>query len=139
MQIDKPNILLVEDSPADANLVAEAFEDASLECNLSVIHDGAKAIDFINRVDSGCGNNCPDLVLLDLNLPKASGSAVLERVRASPRCGAAKVLIISSSDTPSDRDRVMGLGADDYFRKPSSLEQFMKLGPMVKAMLRERK
>jgi DNA-binding response OmpR family regulator len=135
MHTGKPNVLLVEDSPADANLVAVALEDAHLECNLLVMQDGAKAIDFIDRLDSGSGKDSPDIVLLDLNLPKASGTAVLERIRSSSRCGGAKVLIISSSDAPADRERAIGLGASDYFRKPSSLEQFLRLGPKVQEML----
>jgi DNA-binding NarL/FixJ family response regulator len=62
---------------------------------------------------------------------------VLERVRLSPKYGMAKVFIISSSDAPTDRERVMKLGASGYFRKPSNLEQFMELGPRVRAMLEE--
>lgn len=92
---------------------------------------------FIDRLDSGTSHACPDLVLLDLNLPKVSGEAVLERVRLSPKCGAAKVFIISSSDAPTDRERAMKLGASDYFRKPSNLAQFIELGPKVRAMLED--
>jgi len=78
----------------------------------------------------------PDLVLLDLNLPKISGEAVLERVRLSPKYGTAKVFIISSSDAPTDRERAMKLGASGYFHKPSNLAQFMELGPRVRAILK---
>ena len=135
MLLRKPNILLVEDNAADANLVAEALNEASVDCNLSVLVDGARAISFIDGVDTGSADDCPDIVLLDLNLPRAGGTAVLERLRSSPRCSHAKVLIISSSDAPSDREGAMSLGASDYFRKPSSLEEFMRLGPRVQAML----
>jgi DNA-binding response OmpR family regulator len=76
-------------------------------------------------------------VLLDLNLPKVGGRAVLERVRSSPKLKKTIVLIISSSDAPSDRKQVMDLGANEYFRKPSSLKQFMELGPKVRTMLKE--
>jgi DNA-binding response OmpR family regulator len=74
---------------------------------------------------------------LDLNLPKVGGEAVLERVRSSPACKGVKVIVVSSSDAPSDRKRVMELGANEYFRKPSSLEQFMEFGPKVLALLQE--
>ena len=128
-------ILLVEDNPADANLVEEALAEAQLEYRLSIVREGAQAIAFIDRLDADTTRPCPDIFLLDLNLPKVSGEEVLKRVRLSPACGAAKVLIVSSSDAPADRERAMALGASDYFRKPSDLDQFMELGPKVRAML----
>jgi CheY-like chemotaxis protein len=130
-------VLLVEDNPADANLVEEALAEAELDCELFIMRDGAQAIEFFERLDSGSSEEFPHLVLLDLNLPKISGDAVLERVRLSPRYGTAKVFIISSSDAPMDRERTMKLGASGYFRKPSNLAQFMELGPKVRAMLEE--
>jgi CheY-like chemotaxis protein len=139
MSPEKPHVLLVEDNPADADLVQEAFAEAHFFCDLVVVRDGAQAIDFIEALDAGSAQGCPDLILLDLNLPKVSGEVVLERVRMSPRCRGAKVLIISSSDAASDRMKVMKLGASEYFRKPSSLEQFMQLGPKVQALLEGRK
>jgi DNA-binding response OmpR family regulator len=135
MKSARPQILLIEDNPADANLVGEAIAEAQLECELSVLRDGAQAIEFIDRLDADLSHPGPDIVLLDLNLPKMSGEAVLKRVRLSKSCGDAKVLIVSSSDAPSDRERVMTLGASDYFRKPSDLEQFMQLGSKIRAML----
>ncbi len=135
MKTDGPQILLVEDNPADANLVEEALAEEQLECRLSIVRDGAQAIAFIDRLETDPAHPCPDIVLLDLNLPKVSGEEVLKRVRRSPACGMAKVLIVSSSDAKSDRDRAMTLGASDYFRKPSSLDQFMQLGPKIRSML----
>jgi CheY-like chemotaxis protein len=139
MNMETPHILLIEDNPADADLVEEAFSEAHFACELSIMRDGAEAIDFIENLDAGSPQPCPDLVLLDLNLPKVGGRAVLERVRSSPKLRKTIVLIISSSDAPSDRKQVMDLGADEYFRKPSSLTQFMELGPKVQMMLREGK
>jgi two-component system response regulator len=137
MTAEKPRVLLIEDNAADADLVEEAFDEARLDCHLSILRDGAQAVDFIERLDSGLSTDCPDLVLLDLNLPKVSGAKVLERMRLSPKCGRAKVLVISSSDAPADRARVMELGASGYFRKPSTLAQYMELGPKVQGMLDE--
>jgi CheY-like chemotaxis protein len=128
-------ILLVEDNPADAVLVAEAFEEARFDCAITVVHDGEQAVAFLDALDADASQDCPDLILLDLNLPKVSGTAVLERLRASPRCAEIKVLIVSSSDAPADRQKAMTLGASDYFRKPSSLKEFMLLGAKVKSML----
>jgi len=128
-------VLLVEDNPADANLVKEAFAEEQIDSTLQVVRDGATAIEFLDRVDADQSAQRPDLVLLDLNLPKISGEDVLKRIRVSPRCTDTKVLIISSSDLGSDRERVMGLGATAYFRKPSTLDEFLQLGPTVRRLL----
>ena len=128
-------VLLVEDNAADANLIEEAIAEEQLSCALQIVRDGAKAIDAINRVDEDASHRGPDLVVLDLNLPQVSGEQVLQRIRLSPRLGKTKVLIVSSSNALSDRERAMALGANDYFRKPSSLDQFMEIGPRIREML----
>ncbi|HEY1497901.1 MAG TPA: response regulator [Candidatus Solibacter sp.] len=128
-------ILLIEDNAADANLVEEVIAEEQLPCALQVLRDGARAIDFIDQVDADESQPRPDLVLLDLNLPLVSGEQVLKRIRLSPRCEDTKILIVSSSNAYSDRERAMALGATGYFRKPSSLDQFMELGPRIREML----
>lgn len=139
MNNEKQLVLLVEDNPADVNLIEEAFEEAHLDCDLSILRSGAQAIDLIDGLDADSSSRCPDLVLLDLNLPMVRGEKVLERIRSSVSCRATDVLIISSSNAPSDRDRMKKLGAVGYFQKPSSLEQFMTLGPKVRALLEDLK
>jgi CheY-like chemotaxis protein len=131
----RPTILVVEDNPADVTLIEEALAEANLDCILTVLGDGAAAIDLMQAVDDSPADRCPDLVVLDLNLPKINGEEVLRRIRQSPRCSHARVLIASSSNAPSDRDRVMRLGANDYFRKPSTLQQYMEIGPKIRSML----
>jgi len=135
MNIERPHLLLVEDNPADADLVEEALAEAQLDCGLSIVRDGAQAIEFIESLDGDASRPCPELVLLDLNLPKVSGEEVLNRLRSSQKWRSAKVLVISSSNEPADRERSMKLGASEYFRKPSRLEQYMALGPLVRALL----
>jgi DNA-binding response OmpR family regulator len=135
MSNGKAQLLLVEDNPADVELVEEALAEASVDCGLSVVRDGRQAMDFIDHVESAAEPCCPDLVLLDLNLPKVSGEEVLSRMRSSQKLRAAKVLIISSSDTDSDKERLIKLGANGYFHKSSSLKQFMELGLRVRALL----
>jgi CheY-like chemotaxis protein len=137
MKSEKPSVLLVEDNPADIDLVEEALEEAQFDCRLHIMRDGVRAIEFLERLDADPDHPPPDLVLLDLNLPKIGGEEVLRRVRMSPKCEGVKVLIISSSDAPADRERMMKLGASDYFRKPSGLAQFMLLGPKVRAMIED--
>jgi len=75
------------------------------------------------------------LFLLDLNLPKKSGGQVLERVRQSVRCGAVPVVILTSSDSNKDKAQAANLKATGYFRKPSRLDEFMKLGPYLRDLL----
>lgn len=135
MNPEKPLIVLVEDNPADASLVEVAFVEAGIDCMLQVIPDGVQAIEFIDRLDADLSHPRPEIVLIDLNLPKVSGWDVLKRVRLSPNCKAIKVLIISSSDAPADRESSVQFGATEYFRKPSRLEEFMDLGHRVRALL----
>ena len=137
MKNEKPNVLLVEDNPADINLVEEALEEAQLDCSLHIMRDGLRAIEFLDRLDAEPDHPRPDVVLLDLNLPKVGGEEILKRVRLSPKCEGVKVLIISSSNVPADRERMLQLGASDYFRTPSDLAQFMLLGAKVRAMLED--
>ena len=137
MKSERPHVLLVEDNPADINLVEEALEEAQLDCSLHIMRDGVRAVEYIERLDAEPDHSPPDVVLLDLNLPKIGGEEVLKRVRMSPKCEGVKVLIISSSDIPADRERMLKLGASDYFRKPSDLAQFMLLGVKVRAMIED--
>jgi chemotaxis family two-component system response regulator Rcp1 len=137
MKSEKPKVLLVEDNPADINLVEEALEEAKLDCSLHIMRDGMRAIEFLEQLDADPDGLAPDIVLLDLNLPMIGGEEVLRRVRMSPKCWNVKVLIISSSDAPADRERMMTLGATGYFRKPSGLAQFMLLGTKIRAMIPE--
>lgn len=132
---NKLQLLLIEDNPADSNLVEEALTDAQIDYSLRLFDDGAAAIEFIRRLDADPSGVGPDLILLDLNLPKVSGEEVLKGIRSSRKCRSAKVMIISSSDAPADREGAMKLGASEYFRKPSNLDQFMELGQRVRSML----
>lgn len=127
-------ILVVEDSEPDVFLVREALEQAGLTVELRVLDDGEKAVDFIESIDRK-EESRPNLVLLDLNLPKKSGGQVLERIRRSPACGQVPVMILTSSDSPADKAQANQLGATEYFRKPSVLAEFMRLGPRVRELL----
>ena len=131
-------IVLVEDAGPDVFLVREALRQSGLEFDLRVFEDGEQAAEFIAGLDRDQTVPCPDLLLLDLNLPKKDGEQVLARLRQSSRCARAPVLIVTSSDSPDDKARVARLGATQYFRKPSQLDDFMKLGPLVKDLLESR-
>ncbi len=130
-----PRILLIEDAEPDVFLVREALRQAGISSDLTVLDDGEKAVDFIDRLDQDPDSPCPNVVLLDLNLPKRSGDQILERMRRSRRCGEVTVIIVTSSDSPKDRAQTAELGATLYFRKPSRLDEFMALGALVRGVL----
>jgi two-component system, chemotaxis family, response regulator Rcp1 len=134
--LEQFSLLVVEDSPADIFLVKEAMKEEGLGCHLEVADDGEKAIRILDEVDAG-SQSVPHLLLVDLNVPRQSGTQVLERLRRSPRCANTPVVMMSTSDTPIERQRALDLGATDYFCKPSSLAEFMKLGKLLRRLLEE--
>jgi len=128
------SILLVEDNPADAGLVRKALEEHGVKGQIIVLADGEMATQFIQGLDTQ-QVDCPDLVILDLNIPKKPGCEVLERLRHSPKCRHVPVVILSSSDAQQDKADAARLGADRYIRKPSHLEEFLSLGAVFKETL----
>jgi CheY-like chemotaxis protein len=128
-------VWLVEDSEADELLMREALKLDGLDCEFQVSIDGEKAIEFIEAIDSDEALPRPDVVLLDLNLPRKGGTRVLERIRRSRNCARVPVVIVTSSDSPQDKAQASRLGATEYFQKPLDLMQFMKIGPLVREIL----
>jgi DNA-binding response OmpR family regulator len=117
-------------------LIRKAIEGAGVDARIQVVDDGEKAVRFFETADLEPTAPCPDLVILDLNLPRFRGSEVLRRLRASARCGTVPVLVVTSSDSSDDRELMDRLGANGYFRKPSALSEYMKLGQWVRTLLR---
>ena len=132
-----PDILVIEDSKTDIFLIREALSSSQVTANVHVVRDGYAATNFFDAADADPNAPCPDIILLDLNLPMKSGAEVLQHLRESDRCKMAQVLVISSSDSARDRASVEGLSATGYFKKPTEYSEFMKLGPVVKALLDE--
>jgi two-component system, chemotaxis family, response regulator Rcp1 len=128
------SILLVEDNPGDAGLVREALEEHGVEGELTVLVDGEMAIQFIQDIDSQL-LACPDLIIVDVNLPKKPGRDVLECIRRSTICREARVVILTSSDAHEDKQDAMRLGVTRYLRKPLRLSDFISLGAVFKAIL----
>lgn len=106
----------------------------NLPLDVIAVSDGAAALDFI--LGSSTEGARPELLILDLNLPKIEGFEVLERVRKQERFQRLPVLIVTSSDAPADRQRAAALGAH-YFRKPPSYEEFLRLAPVLKRILED--
>ena len=131
-------ILLAEDNPADVMLIEQALQDHEIDCTLVVMSDGAEALQFFSDLDYDSSLDAPDLVLLDLHLPKRDGEEIFQRLRMSERCSETRVVVMSSSDSPRDRADAEGHRVR-YFRKPSGLEEFLEIGTVVKQALSEQR
>jgi chemotaxis family two-component system response regulator Rcp1 len=132
----KYSIVLVEDSRADIFLVRQALAQSGLDHELHVLEDGGRALSFLRRIGQDIPH--PDVVLMDLNLPKVDGSELIRLLKEHPGCKSVPVIVVTSSDSPKDRARTAGLGIREYFRKPSDLAEFMRLGAVVRSVLESR-
>ncbi|MDZ4799112.1 MAG: response regulator [Bryobacteraceae bacterium] len=127
-------IFLAEDNPADVYLLRQALGvQTGSEIELLVAQDGEEAMEYVNRKGRFCGLPRPDLIVLDLNLPKTDGSDILRAVRESNELREVPVVILTSSDSPRDRATAERLGADGYITKPSDLDAFLSLGSILRA------
>jgi CheY-like chemotaxis protein len=118
-------ILLVEDSPSDVRLTIEALKDAKVSNHLSVVSDGVEAIAFLKKVGKYADSPRPDLILLDLNLPKKDGREVLKEIKQDENLKAIPVVVITTSKSDEDILKSYNLHANCYITKPIDLEQFM--------------
>ena len=126
-------ILLIEDNPADAYLIREALRSHGVESEIEWLADGDRAVDRIATFDSG--SQTPDLILLDLNLPRTDGKQILAHIRENSRLEATPVAILTSSDSERDRAETARLGANCYIRKPPTLDEFMRVGGAIRKLL----
>ncbi len=132
-------VLLVEDNRTDVLMVEEAIELQGLAVELHVVEDGEKACEFLERADCSPGAVRPEVLLLDLNLPKRTGKEVLMRLRGSKTCPHIPVVIITSADVAREREELMRLGIARYFRKPANYDEFMQLGAVLQSVFDEMK
>jgi chemotaxis family two-component system response regulator Rcp1 len=120
-------VLLVEDSVGDVRLTREAFKDAKVHINLHVAVDGIDAMAFLKREGRHAEAHRPDLILLDLNLPKKDGREVLKEIKESPTLRIIPVVILTTSGSEEDILRTYQLHANSYISKPVDLEGFLKV------------
>ena len=118
-------VLLVEDSPADVRLTREALKEAKVRNNVHVAVDGVDAMDFLHRRGRHASAPIPDLILLDLNLPKKDGREVLEDIKSHDRLKRIPVVILTTSQSEQDILESYQLNANAYVTKPVDLEQFL--------------
>jgi chemotaxis family two-component system response regulator Rcp1 len=120
-------VLLVEDSPGDVRLTREAFKDAKVHINLNVATDGAEAMAYLGNEGKYANSPRPDLILLDLNLPKKDGREVLEEIKESPTLKSIPVVILTTSASDADILRSYRLHANCYITKPVGLDGFLEV------------
>ncbi|MGA2184119.1 MAG: response regulator [Bryobacteraceae bacterium] len=121
-------LLLVEDNPADARLTQEALAQGTVVSHVTVAPDGVEAMQFLRREPPQFASAPrPDLILLDLNLPRKNGREVLEEIKGDPGLRCIPVMVLSSSEAADDLQRVYNLHANCYIRKPACLGEFVEL------------
>ena len=117
------NILLVEDNPGDVRLTQEVFSECATSIRLDVARDGVQALEYLNAP----GRELPDLILLDLNLPRKNGREVLAEVKADSRFRSIPVLVLTTSKAERDINDCYELHANCYLNKPLDLDEFVEL------------
>jgi CheY-like chemotaxis protein len=139
LQERKTRILLIEDNPADVYLLQRALDEVQLNFELTVIEDGADALALARQSGKYTAIVPPDLAIIDLNLPKHGGLEVLEEMRANPAFADLPVMILSSSSTPHERARMEKCRIRQFVTKPPDLEEYLRIGLVVKQLLVERR
>lgn len=129
-------ILVAEDNPADVYLLREAIRQHGDAIELMVVSDGEEALEYLDSRGQFAGSPPPDLFVLDLNLPRSDGSDVLRRIRELPAFADIPVVVLTSSDSPKDRNTAARLGAASFLTKPSDLDQFLALGDILVGFIR---
>ena len=120
------DILLVEDDPGDELITREAFEHNKLKNRLHVAHDGEEGLNYLYRRGEFADAPRPDLILLDLNLPKYDGRQLLEKIKSDPDLARIPVVVLTTSSAEEDIIKSYKLHANAYVTKPVDLDQFMK-------------
>jgi CheY-like chemotaxis protein len=128
-------ILLAEDNDGDVFLVQRALEKQGLRCQLDIAHNGEEALRALEAAETGQTDHFPELILLDLNLPRIDGNKVLAQLRKIEAFSQTPVIVLTSSDSPRDRELAFSLGANSFFHKPTDLRAFMQLGQVIEDAL----
>jgi CheY-like chemotaxis protein len=129
-------VLMAEDNPSDVYFLRQALERQHVAYDLDVVEDGEAAIAYVSA--AGPERPRPDLILLDLNLPRYDGKEVLLRIRQRPELADVPVVILTSSEFSGDREESRQMGASGYLTKPFGLEELIKVGAKLKQMLQRR-
>lgn len=121
------NILLVEDNPGDVRLTQEAFKEGKIPVNLQVVMDGVEALRYLKKEAPYHLSPTPDLILLDLNLPKRDGREVLEEIKTDPQLRHMPVVVLTTSNAEQDILRSYNLYVNSYINKPVDFDRFFDI------------
>lgn len=127
----KIEILLVEDNPGDVRLTIEALKDGKVRNTLHVVSDGEEAIEFLRRKGKHTSARRPDLILLDLNLPRKDGRQVLAEIKADERLRTIPVVVLTTSQAEEDVLKAYKLNANFYISKPVGFDQFIEVVRLI--------
>ncbi len=125
--IEPIKILLVEDNPGDARLAEETFKESKIKNNLYHVEDGVEAMEFLNRRGRYAEAPLPDLILLDLNLPRKDGREVLAEIKEDPKLRVIPVVVMTTSEAERDLIKTYDLHANAYVVKPIDLDRFIEV------------
>jgi len=126
-ELTELNILLIDDNPADVRIVTEGLKDVLRAAKLSVAKDGVEALEFLRQKGPYVNAPRPDLILLDLRLPKMSGFEVLQEIKQDPVLASIPVVVQTSSDAEADIEKAYGLHANSYITKPNTFDEFSRM------------
>lgn len=124
-------VFLVEDNAADVELFRMTLEMTNVQCDLVVFEDGAEILRVVQQFANESAGPVPDLIVLDLNLPKHDGSEVLRAVRATPQMNGVRFLVLSSTPSLREREKIHGPDIVDFIVKPADLDDYLKIGHIV--------
>ena len=120
-------ILMVEDNPADVELTKEAFSEGKLNNRLHVVNDGEEALDYLYKKGRFSDAETPDIILLDLNLPKLNGKQVLAEIKSDEALSFIPVIVLSSSEDNADIKAAYSLNANSFVTKPVAIDDFLEV------------
>ena len=121
------NILLIEDNPGDVRLTQEAFKEGKMSTKLDIVMDGVEAIKYLRKQGEYKGSSTPDLILLDLNLPKRDGREVLEEIKSDPDLKRIPIVILTTSNAEQDIIKSYNLHVNCYINKPVDFDKFFDI------------
>lgn len=130
-------LLIIEDNPGDVRLLEEAFRELEANIHIQIARDGAEGLEMVLDANQHHSRKRPDLILLDLNLPKISGHDVLTRLKSNPLTSRIPVIVLTSSRAESDVRRAYESHANAYLKKPSTLDGLMSAAQDIKSFWME--
>jgi two-component system response regulator len=131
-------VLLIEDNRPDALLVRNALQKELLAVAVQELRDADAAEDYLSRAGLSDDTPCPEIVVMDLHLPRGDGFEILRQIRTHPTCADIPVVVMTASESAADRARVGEFGNVRFFVKPSDLDAFLRIGAVVHEILEDR-